>query len=96
MILAKGLREHGLTNVRTATLDEPDNGLSDAVLAETDVLTWWGHMAHNDVADVALAGGLSLAAFRRVPPRAVEKAADAYDADPANRRGSSDWMGAVS
>ncbi len=48
--LAAGLREHGLTQVRTATLDEPDNGLSEAVLAETDVLTWWGHMAHEEVA----------------------------------------------
>lgn len=36
---------------RTATLDEPDHGLSDQVLAETDVLTWWGHMAHHEVRD---------------------------------------------
>ena len=36
---------------RTATLDEPDHGLSDAVLAETDVLTWWGHAAHDEVSD---------------------------------------------
>jgi trehalose utilization protein len=47
--IAAGLREHGLTDVRTATLDDPDQGLSEAVLAETDVLTWWGHMAHNEV-----------------------------------------------
>jgi trehalose utilization protein len=37
--------------VRTATLDEPEHGLSEAVLAETDVLTWWGHVAHGDVQD---------------------------------------------
>jgi trehalose utilization protein len=37
--------------VRTATLDEPEHGLSDKVLDETDVLTWWGHMAHGDVRD---------------------------------------------
>ena len=49
--IAAGLKEHGFTNVRTAWLDQPDNGLSDAVLAETDVLTWWGHMAHHAVAD---------------------------------------------
>ena len=36
-------------DVRTATLDEPDHGLTDAVLADTDVLTWWGHVAHADV-----------------------------------------------
>ena len=36
---------------RTATLDEPQHGLAEAVLAETDVLTWWGHAAHDRVAD---------------------------------------------
>ena len=35
----------------TATLDEPEHGLTDEVLANTDVLTWWGHMAHKDVDD---------------------------------------------
>jgi len=34
---------------RTATLDEPEHGLSEAVLKDTDVLTWWGHMAHGEV-----------------------------------------------
>ncbi len=37
--------------VRTATLDEPDHGLTDEVLAQTDVLTWWGHAAHGEVRD---------------------------------------------
>ena len=37
--------------VRTATLDEPQHGLTDEVLAATDVLTWWGHMAHGEVKD---------------------------------------------
>jgi len=37
--------------VRTATLDEPEHGLTEKVLAETDVMTWWGHMAHGEVAD---------------------------------------------
>ena len=40
--------------VRTATLDEPEHGLTEAVLAETDVLTWWGHMAHPDVDDAVV------------------------------------------
>ena len=48
--IAEGLRGAGL-DVRTATLDEPDHGLTDAVLAETDVLTWWGHVAHDEVDD---------------------------------------------
>lgn len=37
--------------VRTATLDEPQHGLTDEVIAQTDVLTWWGHMAHGEVKD---------------------------------------------
>ena len=36
---------------RTATLDQPEHGLSDEVLASTDVLTWWGHVAHAEVDD---------------------------------------------
>ena len=30
----------------TATLQEPEHGLTDRRLAETDVLLWWGHAAH--------------------------------------------------
>jgi len=41
----------GIAKVHCATLDEPEHGLSDAVLADTDVLTWWGHVAHGDVQD---------------------------------------------
>ena len=35
--------------VSLAALDDPDQGLSDARLDETDVLVWWGHMAHDEV-----------------------------------------------
>jgi trehalose utilization protein len=41
--------------VRTATLDQPDHGLPQPVLDETDVLTWWGHVAHDDVDDAVAA-----------------------------------------
>lgn len=37
--------------VRTATLDEPEHGLTQEVLDQTDVLTWWGHAAHEEVSD---------------------------------------------
>lgn len=37
--------------VRTATLEEPDHGLSNEALADTDVLLWWGHAAHDRVRD---------------------------------------------
>ena len=44
------LENAGFT-VRTATLDEPKHGLAPDVLDDTDVLTWWGHDAHDEVAD---------------------------------------------
>ncbi len=37
--------------VRLAALDDPDQGLPDEVLNDTDVLLWWGHMAHKEVDD---------------------------------------------
>jgi trehalose utilization protein len=37
--------------VSTATLEEPEHGLSESLLAQTDVLLWWGHLAHHKVAD---------------------------------------------
>ena len=37
--------------VTTATLDQPDHGLTAHQLTNTDVLIWWGHMAHDQVAD---------------------------------------------
>ena len=49
-VIADHLRSQGFT-ARTATLDEPEHGLSDEVLAQTDVLTWWGHMAHQEMPD---------------------------------------------
>ena len=43
-----GIVEHLGEDVTTsiALLDDPEHGLSEEVLARTDVLTWWGHMAH--------------------------------------------------
>ncbi len=37
--------------VRTATLDDEECGLTNEVLDDTDVLIWWGHMAHHLVPD---------------------------------------------
>ncbi len=48
--IADGLREAGF-DVRVATLDEPGQGLPALVLDQTDVLTWWGHAAHDEVDD---------------------------------------------
>lgn len=49
--LANYLKSYDSFNVGTATLDEPDHGLTDEVLNNTDVLIWWGHMAHHEVRD---------------------------------------------
>ena len=40
--------------VRTATLSEPEHGLTEEALAETDVLLWWGHAAHDAVDDAVV------------------------------------------
>ena len=49
-VLAAALTGAGF-EVSTATLDEPEHGLPDGVLDNTDVLLWWGHMAHDMVSD---------------------------------------------
>ena len=50
--IAAALNLDNAISATTATLQEPDHGLPEARLAETDVLLWWGHAAHGDVADV--------------------------------------------
>ena len=50
MCIARALEAAGY-DVNTATLDEPECGLTQEVLDETDVLFWWGHMCHDDVPD---------------------------------------------
>jgi trehalose utilization protein len=49
--IANALKTRDGLNVRTATLDEPDHGLTQEVLDRTDVLIWWGHKAHKEVRD---------------------------------------------
>jgi trehalose utilization protein len=39
------------TEVAYATLDDPEHGLSEERLRNTDVLIWWGHKAHDEVSD---------------------------------------------
>ena len=52
--IADGLREDSAFAIRTATLQEPEHGLTSKALAETDVLVWWGHAAHGLVADAVV------------------------------------------
>lgn len=51
--IAQYLKAQGLA-VGTATLDEPSHGLTAEVLANTDVLIWWGHTAHHEVDDAVV------------------------------------------
>jgi trehalose utilization protein len=51
--IAEAVREHlgDGAKVTTVTLDDPEHGLTEEVLADTDVLVWWGHAAHAEVSD---------------------------------------------
>ena len=49
--IAEFLKKDKNILVRTATLAEPEHGLTEEVLADTDVLIYWGHMAHGDFSD---------------------------------------------
>lgn len=50
-MIARALREDGDLEVSTATLEEPEHGLPQSRLDQTDVLLWWGHKAHGRVED---------------------------------------------
>lgn len=45
--IAEGLAPHPEFNIRTATLEQPEHGLTDEVIESTDVMIWWGHMGHH-------------------------------------------------
>ena len=50
MALKKGLEDDEIL-IRTATLETIEEDLTAEILADTDVLIWWGHMTHRDVPD---------------------------------------------
>ncbi|WP_104141303.1 ThuA domain-containing protein [Arthrobacter sp. ZGTC131] len=54
--IAEGIREilGDQAAIRTAVLSDDDHGLTEEVLASTDVLLWWGHIAHDQVSDVVV------------------------------------------
>jgi trehalose utilization protein len=49
--IASHLRKAKDLDVRTATLDEKEHGLSESIVKSTDVFVWWGHIAHDEVDD---------------------------------------------
>lgn len=49
--IAEGLQTLAGWEVVTAGLGEPDQGLTEERLNQTDVLIWWGHQKHGEVSD---------------------------------------------
>ena len=47
--IADQLKLHTEFTVVSAGLNDPEQGLSDSVLDQTDVLIWWGHVRHSEV-----------------------------------------------
>jgi len=54
-VIAEHLNRTGNIVAKTATLTDPEQGVSDAILAETDVLLWFGHVKHGAVSDESVA-----------------------------------------
>jgi trehalose utilization protein len=52
--IAAALAEDEGIRAGTATLQEPEHGLPEERLKATDVLLWWGHKAHGEVADAVV------------------------------------------
>ena len=53
--IAENLMQDEDIVVKLHCLDDPEQGLPDEVLNTTDVLFWWGHMAHHEVSDELVA-----------------------------------------
>ena len=54
-VIANALSQDAEIETVTATLDQEQHGLSEELLDRTDVLTWWGHAAHQKVEDEIVA-----------------------------------------
>ena len=102
--IAAGLPPRSATRVRvrTATLEQPEHGLTEDVLDDTDVLTWWGHIAHDEVDDAVVdrvhAGGAGRhGPARRCTPRTTRRSSSALLGTPAAcagaTRASASWSG---
>ena len=52
--IANHLRNNADMEVATATLDEPEHGLTEERVKSTDVMLWWGHLHHADLADLVV------------------------------------------
>jgi len=52
--LAAHFRQMPDFRVQTAVLEAPEHGLTAEVLSQTDVLVWWGHVAHDEVSEAVV------------------------------------------
>ena len=52
--IASHLRKNANLQIRTATLDQPEHGLTQEIVDSTDVMIWWGHMAHDQVVETVV------------------------------------------
>ena len=50
-LVAGFLNEEPDIEATYVALDDPEQGLTDELLNNTDVLIWWGHLAHGEVKD---------------------------------------------
>lgn len=51
--IALALQNHGFKPVVTS-LEQPEQGISQTLLDQTDVLIWWGHLAHDEILDATI------------------------------------------
>ena len=86
--IAAGIAEllQGSVVVNTATQDQPEHGLTEEVLAGTDVLTWWGHAMHDSVEESVLdrvhdrvLGGMGLLVLHSAHFSKIFRRADGHD-----------------
>jgi len=50
--IAAFLNRDGEISARVSIISDPEQGLTEQILDNTDVLIWWGHMHHNEIQDV--------------------------------------------
>ena len=89
--IAKFLRQEEELSVRTAVFDEKEHGLTEEVLANTDVLVFWNHAAGGVLGRCGRAGSASCAgrngagssAFRALFQDYAEASRNKYDASVA-------------
>ena len=50
-VIKEFLQEKVDCEIYTATLDDPECGINEEILNNTDVMIWWGHKFHKEVSD---------------------------------------------